>query len=181
MDVTSADQIPGTLVEKFSSEPNQFAMATPREQEERECRPRGSVPQSANLKFVNVSHPSDKRSQTEIRRHVMRDVVRKRHTRARETRTEHPGLNIYNASDSQNRFGGAPIRMEVGRGNYSGLVRSLPPLGSFPVEAGMREMELVRFCKYQMHFIPQVFTALLMLNNISQRKQHLYAVSPSLV
>lgn len=82
---------------------------------------------SGEIHFVNISHPSDVRTQmTDIRRFVMRGGNQQR--RARESRPEN-SPSIRPGSDN------------------SSPGRSLPPLGSFPVPGDTRMLELVRFGK----------------------------------
>lgn len=102
---------------------------------------------NADLKFVNLSHPEDIRRhrqvQREIRQHVMRAVGNPRRRRALQDPRPRSGSTSQHVSpettpeNASTRGAASPVTAP--------LSKSLPSLGSFPIEANMRVLELVHF------------------------------------
>lgn len=98
-----------------------------------------------DLKFVNISHPEDIRQQkevrTEIRRHVMKGIGQQRR-RPRPKKFSQAGRTL------SLEVGGREISQVRGADiNSVPPSRSLGTLGSFPVEANKRDLELIHFGK----------------------------------
>ncbi|KAK5994630.1 hypothetical protein PT974_05112 [Cladobotryum mycophilum] len=97
---------------------------------------------SGDLKFVILSHPEDIRRQkdvqTEIRRHVMRDIGKQRR-RPRPGGVSHLRMLQPPASNQ------GSSSMVQGVNVSNSIDRSLAPLGSFPIAGDARLVELVRF------------------------------------
>lgn len=87
---------------------------------------------TSTFKFVTLSHPDDIRSrkdvQTDIRRHVMKDIGKRR----RRPKSSSSPIEDWSVTVAD---------------KYASPGRSLPPLGSFPVPTDIRTFELVRFGK----------------------------------
>lgn len=99
------------------------------------------VASEQDLKFIHVSSLGDMENtstQSEIRRHVMMDYVKHRHRRQHVETRKATSMTTAAAQESQlARIAGAQSPRTIGR--------SLPALGSFPIQADMRMLELVRF------------------------------------
>ncbi|CAM1503492.1 Fc.00g010830.m01.CDS01 [Cosmosporella sp. VM-42] len=97
-----------------------------------------------DLKFVNMSHPEDIRRQkavrTEIRRHVMKGIGQQRR-RPRATKATPPVMQGSSETVNKSQYS-SPRALSS---NRAVPARSLPALGSFPVQADMRVLELVHF------------------------------------
>jgi hypothetical protein len=101
---------------------------------------------TADLMFVNISHPEDIRRQrgvqTHIRQHVMKTAG---HSRQRvSVREKKPAVAPTVAKSIVNN---GTVTREAWELAATSPGRSLAPLGSFPIEGDMRVLELVRFCK----------------------------------
>ncbi|OQD84320.1 hypothetical protein PENANT_c013G08313 [Penicillium antarcticum] len=101
---------------------------------------------ASDLKFVYLSHPDDvrrkKEVQTEIRRHVMKDIgQRRRRPRHKETfpqPTQASSVELDNYEIFQH--------CDANTNTFSPS-RGLATLGNFPVKADMRVLELMHFRK----------------------------------
>ncbi|KAK9426966.1 hypothetical protein V1505DRAFT_381774 [Lipomyces doorenjongii] len=100
----------------------------------------------ADLKFVNMSHPEDIRRQkevrTEIRRHVMKGIGQQRR-RPRPTKTSPRARRTSSREvddDELSQLHDTDI-------NNTSPGRTLATLGSFPIEADMRVLELIHFAE----------------------------------
>lgn len=120
----------------------------------------GAQPLAAlDLKFVNLSHPDDVRRKkavrTEIRRHVMKDIgERRRRPRRKETFPQVTPTTSRSETDNYeiSQLCGANIcTVSPNRG--------LATLGSFPVNADMRVLELMHFRKSLILCVESPFTS----------------------